>query len=78
MIIKSFSHSFICFFILQIHTGTTQRDGMGREEGGGFGMGSARMLVKGGKYLGVKAAVEGNPRAVRVLFLGLDIEAGNS
>ena len=22
-------------------TGTTQRDGMGREEGGGFGMGSA-------------------------------------
>ena len=42
-------------------------------------MGSrARMLVKGGKYLGVKAAVEGNPRAVRVLFLGLDIEAGNS
>ena len=36
------------------------------------------MLVKGGKYLGVKAAVEGKPRAVRVLFLGLDIEAGNS
>ena len=27
------------------HTGTTQRDGMGREEGGGFGMGNTCIPV---------------------------------
>ena len=50
------SHLFILAFISNILgggcTGTAQRDGLGREEGGGFGMGNAGIPVVGSfRYL---------------------------